>query len=125
MDMTRERISFNFDPRDLLLSVCVDFSFARAAVACAIFERTSSFEPSSEAIVPRYLKLVPVRSFSPLTLISLWMQFALFVISLVFLALISILYYTLCRSCKNFLLGSLVLALLQQEHQCHRQTADW
>ena len=39
-----------------------------------------------------YLKLVTVSSFCPLTLISLWMPSALFVINLVFSALVSILY---------------------------------
>ena len=69
------------------------FSFVRAAVACAILERTPGFEPSSEIIAISYLKLVTVRSFCPLTLISLWVPLVLFVISFVFLALISILYH--------------------------------
>ena len=58
--MTRERISFTFDPRDMLLSLQMGFSFVRAAVACAILMRTSGLEPSSETTVPRYLKLVTV-----------------------------------------------------------------
>ena len=90
--MTRERISFTFDPRDMLLSLQMGFSFVRAAVACAILERTSGLEPSSETTAPRYLKLVTVPNFCPFTIISLWMPLALFVISLVFSALISILY---------------------------------
>ena len=89
--MTREHISFNFDPRDML-SLQMGFSFVRAAVACAILERTSGLEPSSETTAPRYLKLVTVPCFCPFTFISLWMPLALFVISLVFSALISILY---------------------------------
>ena len=67
-------------------------AFVRAAVACAILERTSGLEPSSETTAPRYLKLVTVPTFCPFTFISLWMPLALFVISLVFSALISILY---------------------------------
>ena len=63
MEMTRERISFTFDPRDMLLSLQMGFSFVRAAVACAILERTSGLEPSSETTAPRYLKLVTVPSF--------------------------------------------------------------
>ena len=55
--MTRERISFTFDPIDMLLSLQMGFSFVRAAVACAILERTSGLEPSSETTAPRYLKL--------------------------------------------------------------------
>ena len=71
MDMTWERISFTSDPRDMLLSHNIGFSFVRAAVACAILERTAGFEPSSETIAPRYLKLVTVPSFCPLMLTSL------------------------------------------------------
>ena len=46
--MTRERISFTFDPRDMLLSLQIGFSLVRAAVASAIFDRTPGLEPSSE-----------------------------------------------------------------------------
>ena len=92
MEMTRERISFTFDPRDMLLSLQMGFSFVRAEVACAILERTTGLEPSSETTAPRYLKLVTVPNFCPFTFISLWMPLALFVIGLVFSALISILY---------------------------------
>ena len=60
MDMTKERISFMFDQRDMLLCLKIGFSFVRAAVACAIFERTSGFESSSETIAARYLKLIAV-----------------------------------------------------------------
>ena len=74
------------------MSLQMDFSFVRAAVACSILERTSGLEPSSETTAPGYLKLVTVPNFCPFTFISLWMPLALFVISLVFSALISILY---------------------------------
>ena len=94
--MTRERISFTFDPRDMLLSLQIGFSFVRAAVACAILERTSGLEPSSETTAPRYLKLVTVPNFFPFTFISLWMPFALFVISLVSLPIFKI------NSCSMF-----------------------
>ena len=57
-------------------------------MACSVLERTSGFEPSSETNAPRYLKLVLVPSF----LISLCIPLALFVSSLVFSALIFILY---------------------------------
>ena len=82
---------------DLLESVSegfltYSFNFVRAAVACAILERTSGLEPSSETTAPRYLKLVTLPNFCPFTFISLWMSLALFVISLVFSALTSILY---------------------------------
>ena len=91
MEMTRERISFTFDPRDMLLSLQMCFSFVRAAVACAILERISGLRQSSETTAPRYLKLVTVPSFCPFTFISLWMP--LFVISLVFSALIFFILY--------------------------------
>ena len=92
MEMTRERIGFTFDPRDMLLSLQMGFSFVRAAVACAILERTSGLEPSSQTTAPRYLKLFKVLNFCPFTFISLWIPLALFAISFVFSALISILY---------------------------------
>ena len=90
--MTRECISFTFDPRDMLLSLQIGFNFVRVAVACAILEKIFGFQPSSETTALRYLKLVIITSFCHFTLISLWMPLALFVISLVFSALISILY---------------------------------
>ena len=91
MEMTRERISFTFDQSEMLLLLQMGFSFVRTAVACAILERTSGLEPSSET-TPRYLKLVKVPNFCLLTFISLWMPTALFDISNNFSALISILY---------------------------------
>ena len=39
--MTRERISFTFDPKEMLLSFQIGFSFVRSAVAWAVLERTS------------------------------------------------------------------------------------
>ena len=38
MEMIMERISFSFDPRDMLLSLKIGFSFVQAAVAFAILE---------------------------------------------------------------------------------------
>ena len=57
LDMKRERIGFTFDSRDMLLSVHVGFSFIRAAVACAIRERISGFESSSETLLQGTLSL--------------------------------------------------------------------
>ena len=57
MDMTRERISCSFDPGDMSLCLHVGYSFVRAALACAILERTSPVEPQSETAAPRRLKL--------------------------------------------------------------------
>ena len=56
--MTREPMSFIFDPRDMFLSLHIGFSCVKAAVACAILERTSGLEPSSETTALRYMKLV-------------------------------------------------------------------
>ena len=65
MEMTRECISFTFDPRDMLVNLQTGFSFVRAAVACAVLERLSGLEPSSETTAPKYLKLVTVSSSCP------------------------------------------------------------
>ena len=72
--------------RDMLFCLQIGFGFVRDAVVCSVLERTCGFEPSSETTAPRYLKHVSV-SF---TLISLWMP--LFVITLIFSALMSIPY---------------------------------
>ena len=77
-ERTRKRISFTFESRDVLFSVQAGFSFVKAAVACAILERTSGFEPSFETTALRHLKLVTVLSFCPFTLISRWMSSPLF-----------------------------------------------
>ena len=61
MEMTREHISFTFDPRNMLLSLQIGFSFVRAAVACAILKRISSLKPSSETTALGYLKLLALR----------------------------------------------------------------
>ena len=48
MNMTRERTSYTFDPRNILLSLHIGFSFVRAAVACAILKRPTGLHPSSK-----------------------------------------------------------------------------
>ena len=93
--MTRKRISFTFErwdiSRDILfISLQNGSSFVKAAVACMTLETVSGFEPWSRTTPPIYLKIVT--SFCPFTLISLWMPLALFFISMVFSALIPILY---------------------------------
>ena len=61
MEMTKEHISFTFDPRDILLSLQMGFSFVKAAVACAILVRTSGLEPLPETTAPWYLNaLLPL-----------------------------------------------------------------
>ena len=89
MDVTRERISRILELREILLSFQTGFSLVNAVVVCAIPESISGLEPSSAITEPRYLKLVTISSFSPFTLISALMPLGLFVISLVFSALIS------------------------------------
>ena len=76
---------------------------------CYILEGISGLEPSSVITEPRYLKLVTVSGFYPFTLISVLMPMVLFVISLVFLALISM----------------LVILPLLRSHECHQQSGDW
>ena len=87
MEMARERISFTFDPRDMLLSLQMDFSFVRAAEAYAVLERISGLEPSSETTAPRYLKLVTVPNFCPFTSLSLSLSLSLFLFLSLSLAL--------------------------------------
>ena len=89
MDVTRERISRIFELREILLSFQIGFSLVNAAAVCAILESISGLEPSSAITEPRYLKLVTVSSFCPFSWIYVLMTLVLFVISLVFSALIS------------------------------------
>ena len=83
MEMTSKRISFTFDPKDMLLSLEMGFSCGRAAMTCATLERTSGLEPLSERTALRYLKLVTVPNVCSFTFISLWKPLALFIISLI------------------------------------------
>ena len=89
MDVTRKLISRILELSEVLLSFQSGFNLVDAAVACAILESISGLEPSSVITEPRYLKLVTVSSVYPFTLISVLMPLVLFVISLVFSALIS------------------------------------
>ena len=91
MDVTRERISRILELREILLSIQIGFSLVNAAVVYAILESISGLEPPSVTTQPRYLKLVTVSSFCPFILISVLMPLVVFVISLVFSALISML----------------------------------
>ena len=91
MDVTRERISCILELREILPSIQPGSNLVSAAVACAILESISGLELSSVIAEPRYLKLVTVSSFYPFTLISVLKPLVLFVISLVFLALTSML----------------------------------
>ena len=68
----------------------IGFSLAIAAEVCTILERISDFDPSSDTVAPRYLKLATVSSSFLLTSIHSCMSFELLVMSIVFSVLISI-----------------------------------
>ena len=89
MNVTREHIS-TLELRKMLPSFQTGFNVVSAAVVCAILESISSLEPSSVTAEPRYSKLMTVLGFYPFTWISVLMPLVLFVISLVFSALISV-----------------------------------
>ena len=95
----------------MFLSLQIGFSFVKAAVALAILERTSGLEPSSETSALKVLEACTVPRFCPFTLISLMLLFALFVVSLVFSALISI-FYPCAGFVKTFNPGFLFLLFL-------------
>ena len=88
MDVTRERIRLTLELKEILLSFQTGFNLVNAAVVCAILESISGLEPLSVITEPRYLKLVTVSNFCPATVISVLMPLVLFVMSLVFSALI-------------------------------------
>ena len=114
MEVTRERIIFTFDTRDILLSLQMDFSFVRAAVACAVLERISDLAPSSETTALRYsklIKLITVPTFSPFTLISISLV-AIGAVCHQFGLLGTDLHLIQCAGfCRDFLLGHLAHAL--------------
>ena len=89
MDVTKERISRILELREMLLSFQTAFNLVKAAVVCAVLENISDLEPSSDTTEARYLKLVTVSRFCLFTLITLLMALMMFVINMVFSALIS------------------------------------
>ena len=89
MDVTRERISRILELREILLSFKTVFHLVNAPVVCAILKSISGLETSLVITEPRFLKLLTVPSFCPFTLVNVLMPLVLFVISLVFSALIS------------------------------------
>ena len=110
-ERTRESISLIFELREICLSFQMVFSFASAAVVCAIMDSTSgSLGTWSVMTAPRYLyfKLSTLSNFSPLILISMLMPFVLLVISLV---VNHLQIYSLNKVVMFFLL-SLILLLL-------------
>ena len=89
MDVTREHISRALELREMLLSFQTGFKPVNAAVVSVVLVSISGLEPSSVITESRYLMLVTVSSFCTFTLITVLMPLVLFVISLVFSALIS------------------------------------
>ena len=71
-DIAKERISRIFGLREssLLCQMCL--SLLIAAVVWAILARISGFEPSSDIMAPRYLKVETSLSFCPLSELHLW-----------------------------------------------------
>ena len=108
---------------EIPLSFEAGFNLVNAAVVYAILDSISGLEPSSVITEPRYLKLVTVSSFCPFTLISVLMPLVLFVISLVFFALI--LMRRLWRLCQGIQLILPFLLPLLLSHRCHQQSRDW
>ena len=104
--MTRERISLIFEITVMFLSFHKGFNLDSAAVVCAILASISSLEHSSVIIDPKYLKLFTFSSLCPLTLTSVLMSCVLFVISLVFSALISMPYDVDVFSRRSTILAS-------------------
>ena len=96
----------------MFLSLQIGFSFVKAAVGCAIFERTSGMEPSSETTALWYMKLV---------------QYPDSALNLPLDAIDTVCHQSglLCRFYQDSQLGLLIPALPQLEHLCHRQTPDW
>ena len=63
MDMTIMLLNLIFDPTDTLLPLQTGLSFVGTEMVCAVFERTSGFEVSSESTASAYLALDWVPSF--------------------------------------------------------------
>ena len=114
MEMTRERISFTSDLRDV-------FYLSKLASVCKSGNGLCSprYNLQIRATAPTYLKLMTVPSLFPLPFSlcqdvtgGVCHQFGLH----------STYVNVICR---DFELGLLVPALPPLEHHCHRQTADW
>ena len=118
--MTGERISLIFELSTIFLSFQMVLSLASAAVA--ILARISGLDPSSAMIAPIYLNLLTQSNFSPLTLMSVLKPLVLFVISLVFSALICMpkAVEVLSRRCTK----SASSSSLPARPLCRRQSAS-
>ena len=94
MKTTRERITFILEPREMFFSLQIGFSYVRAAVTCihSLREPLVLSHHLGQLLQGIGSLLQYPACLCPLTLVSLWMPLPLFVTSLVFLALISIVY---------------------------------
>ena len=90
MDVTKECISPILELTEILLSFQAGFNVVNAVVVCAILKSISRLEPSLVITEPMYLKLMTASSFCQFTLIFALMPLVLFVISLVFSAMIAV-----------------------------------
>ena len=88
----RERTSLILELMVTFLSFQMTFSLVTAAVVWAVLDGTSGLDPSSDTIAPRYLKLRTVSSFLLSMVMSVLISLVLFVINLVFSALICMPY---------------------------------
>ena len=89
-------------------------------MACAILERISGLEPSSETTALRCLKLTQLLPF--------YLDLLLDVIATVchqFGILSTVLHLILCAGFVDFQLRILVLAPSHLEYLCNRRIADW
>ena len=75
--MTSDRISLTFVLKKVILSRQIYLSLPSAAVVWAILASTSSLDPSSDKMAPRYLKEW-TSSLCPLTCISVTIPLGLF-----------------------------------------------
>ena len=55
MEMTRERLSFTFDPRDTLVSLKIGFIFCKSCSGLRNSRENLWFEPSSESTATGFL----------------------------------------------------------------------
>ena len=120
-DIARECISWIFDLRESFLLCQMCFSLLNAAIVWATLARISGFEPSSDIMAPRYLKVETSSSFCPFIRIS-FVNF-LFAMTLVFSALIYMPHAFAIFS--SFARNSFSLSSLQQGRLCHRKSVGW
>jgi len=76
MDMVGERISLILKLMAMFLSFKRTFTLVSAAVVWAILERIPGFDPSSDTIAPRYLKLWTVSIYLPPIIMSVLIPLA-------------------------------------------------